>query len=53
MEIRRMEESLKVSIIIPVHNSEETLKYCIDSIISQSYNNIECILVENGSVDDS
>lgn len=48
-----MLEFLKVSIIVPVHNAEGTLDRCIDSIISQSYKNIECILIENGSEDNS
>lgn len=48
-----MEKSLKVSIIIPVHNSDKTLDLCINSIIMQNYKNIECILIENGSSDNS
>ena len=48
-----MENSLKVSIIIPVHNSNKTLDFCINSIIMQNYGNIECILIENGSSDNS
>lgn len=48
-----VEELLKVSIIIPVHNAENTLNRCIESVLCQSYKNIECILVENGSSDNS
>lgn len=48
-----MKEELKVSIIVPVHNSENTLIRCIDSILLQDYKNMECILIENGSVDNS
>lgn len=48
-----VEELLKVSIIIPVHNAENTLNRCIESVVCQSYKNIECILVENGSSDNS
>lgn len=47
------DEMIKVSIIVPVHNSEETLCRCLDSILSQDYKNIECIIIENGSIDDS
>lgn len=42
-----------VSIVIPVYNAEKTLRRCIDSILCQSYNNIEIILVNDGSVDSS
>lgn len=48
-----MEELLKVSIIVPVHNAVRTLGRCIDSIIFQSYKNVECILIENDSNDNS
>lgn len=40
-----------VSIIIPVYKVEEYLKECIDSVIMQSYGNLEIILVEDGSPD--
>lgn len=43
----------KVSIIIPVHNTEDYLKKCIDSLLQQKYKNIEIILVENNSTDSS
>lgn len=43
----------KVSIIIPVYNVEMYLEKCINSVIRQSYNNIEIILVNDGSVDSS
>ena len=43
----------KVSIIIPVHNSSKYLKKCIDSVLKQTYKNIEVICIENGSKDNS
>lgn len=43
----------KVSIIIPVYNAEKTIKSCVDAILKQSYKNLEIILVNDGSKDDS
>lgn len=42
-----------ISIIIPVYNMEKYLARCLDSIISQTYSNIEIILVNDGSKDNS
>lgn len=44
---------MKVSIIVPVYNMEKKLKKCIDSIINQEYNDIEIIIVNDGSTDNS
>lgn len=43
----------KISIIIPVYNKEDYLSECIDSIINQSYKNLEIIIIDDGSTDRS
>ena len=48
-----MENRLKVSIVVPVYNVEKYLEKCIKSLISQTYENIEIILVDDGSTDKS
>lgn len=42
-----------ISVIIPIYNAEQYLEDCVDSVISQSYKNLEIILVNDGSVDSS
>ena len=43
----------KISIIIPVYNSEEYIPQCLDSLLSQTYKNLEIICINDGSKDDS
>lgn len=43
----------RLSVIVPVYNVEEFLNECVDSILAQSYENMEIILVDDGSSDRS
>ncbi len=45
--------SYKVSVIVPVYNVEKYINRCIDSVVSQTYKDIELILVDDGTKDNS
>ena len=46
-----MEEKHKVSVIIPIYNVQDYLHECVESIVQQTYKNLEIILVDDGSPD--
>lgn len=48
-----MSETEIISVIIPVYNVEKYLEKCIRSVVEQTYNNLEIILVDDGSLDQS
>ena len=45
--------SALVSVIVPMYNSEKYITRCIESIINQSFNNIELVIVDVNSDDNS
>lgn len=48
-----MTDNPLVTIIVPVYNAERYLPYCVESILGQSYRNLQIILVDDGSTDAS
>ena len=46
-----MDQTTLISVIVPVYNVEEYLPRCVDSILAQSYENLEIILVDDGTKD--
>ena len=42
-----------ISVIIPVYNVEKYIRECLDSIVNQTYKNLQIILVDDGSSDNS
>ena len=48
-----MENNIKVSVIIPVYNVEKYIERCILSVINQTLKDIEIIIVNDGSTDDT
>lgn len=43
----------KISVIVPVYNAEACLRKCVDSILSQTFSNLELLLIDDGSKDKS
>ena len=45
--------SAKVSIVVPIYNGEKYIDNCVRNLLSQTYENLEFILVDDGSTDNS
>lgn len=43
----------RVSIVVPIYNKEATLKRCVKSILAQTFEDFELLLVDDGSTDNS
>ena len=43
----------KISVIVPVYNTEKYLHRCIDSVLAQTYKDFELLLIDDGSKDSS
>ena len=43
----------KISVIVPVYNMEKRISKCLDSLVNQTYNNLEIIVINDGSFDNS
>ena len=52
-QIEEYEKGELISIIVPIYNVENYLRQCLDSIMSQTHQNFECLLINDGSPDNS
>ena len=52
-QIEEYEKGELISIIVPIYNVENYLRQCLDSIVAQTYQNFECLLINDGSPDNS
>ena len=50
---RAMKDSELISVIIPAYNAQNTIKYCLESIINQQECKVEIIIIDDGSKDDT
>lgn len=48
-----MEKITKVSIIIPIYNTGDKLVRCLESVLNQTHDDFECLMVDDGSIDQS
>lgn len=53
MDANQKENPIKITVIIPVFNGSQTIKKCLDAVYSSRHASFECIIVDDGSTDDS
>ena len=53
IEVKSLLLCMKLSVIIPVYNMQDTLERCLGSVLSQLTDDMEVILVDDGSTDGS
>jgi glycosyltransferase involved in cell wall biosynthesis len=53
IQVQQTAIRFSISIIVPVYNTELFLPRCIDSVLTQTFVDYECILVDDGSTDSS
>lgn len=51
--VYNVQQTEKISVVVPVYNVEKQLKRCVDSLINQTYQDVEIILIDDGSTDSS
>lgn len=50
-KLEQKKDSYMISVIVPIYNIEEYISECIESIVGQTYSNLQIILVDDGSID--
>ncbi len=53
MRKKKLKTDIKISVVVPIYNAGKYLQMCLSSIMNQTYQNFEAILVDDGSTDDS
>ena len=51
--VKRAQNNIKVSIIVPIYNAEKTIKCMLDSLQAQTMSSFEVIIIDDGSTDNS
>ena len=53
MPVKAADNNIKVSVVIPVYNTEQYLEPCVESLLNQTLKDIEFIFINDGSTDNS